>query len=62
MDALELVRERLAHASLPEMAEVSRVTGVPTHTIYRIVRGLTKSPRHKSLEPLRRYFSERDPE
>jgi hypothetical protein len=58
MDALELVRSKLMGKPLSELGVVSAATGVSTSTIYKIVKGITKNPRHNSLEPLRAHFAD----
>lgn len=55
MDSLALVRSRLEHATRQELKAVASFTGVPFHTLRKIVDGETRNPRYHTIEPLRRY-------
>lgn len=55
MDAVTLIRSRLEHATRTELKAIARVTGVPFHTLRKIVDGETTNPRYQTVEPLRQY-------
>jgi predicted transcriptional regulator len=55
MDSLTLIRTRLEHATRTELKAVAEFTGVPFHTLRKIVDGETRNPRYQTIEPLRKY-------
>lgn len=56
MDTITHVRERLALLRWRDFREISRVTGIPVHTIRNVAIGKTRNPRHNTIEPLREYL------
>jgi predicted transcriptional regulator len=55
MDSLTLIRSRLGSATRPELKAVAEFTGIPFHTLRKIVDGETQNPRFNTIEPLRKY-------
>jgi hypothetical protein len=55
MDSLTLIRSRLGSATRVELKAVAEFTGVPFHTLRKIVDGETRNPRFNTVEPLRKF-------
>ncbi len=55
MGTIDTIKEALSGLTWTEICKVSDETGVPPHTIRRIVSGQTLDPRIQSVEPLRLY-------
>ena len=56
-DLLKVLKVRLAGVKdRTELAEVARESGVPIHTLLKIVSGETADPRVSTVQALLRYF------
>lgn len=60
MNSIDLIKQRLAHASRVRLQAVADATGVSVHTLDKIVRGVTKNPGIQNVEPVR-LFLESEP-
>jgi hypothetical protein len=59
MDSIEYVKTKLAAATHAEIRAVANASGVPFHTVLKIVKGETKNPGYRTVEPLRAYLEAR---
>ena len=55
MDSLAMIKSRLGNATWAELKVVAEFTGVPFHTLRKVIYGETVNPRYQTVEPLRRY-------
>lgn len=53
----DFVVSELTRCGRPEWDAVAEATHVPVHTIIKIARRITKSPRYSTLLPLAAHFS-----
>lgn len=56
MSIADHLRQLMAARGVQSENELDRATGVPQPTINRILRGKSKRPEFRTLEPLARYF------
>jgi hypothetical protein len=56
MDDLELIKSRLAETPISELHALSKETGVPFGTLFKVKYGTTKNPRWETIKPLAAHY------
>lgn len=56
MDDLKLIQSELAKIAISDLHQVSKKSGIPFGTLFKLKYGTTKNPRIKTVQPLADYF------